>query len=185
MLCIKNKQSAISDRGPKRAVLSEKDQWNQLYQHKIFHYSTLNKLPTKLAFGPQATYLSRSCQVQKDMGGNWMNSASGLQYGLLFQWLQKPAMNWWNMAAWVQGVVEEDVYARRQNGNALKCVAATVRSSNHAYLCLQWMIKWLHDWILKNHFNSHYNMHELAKFSYHCTITFKAFDIPRYFIILC
>ena len=54
-----------------------------------------------------------------------MNSAGGLQFGLLFQWPQE----------WLQqfdGAVEKDAYvfARRHNKNVLNNVAATMRSSN-------------------------------------------------------
>ena len=46
------------------------EQWNRFHQHKMLCFSTINKLPTKLAFGPQVIYLSRNYQVQKDKGGN-------------------------------------------------------------------------------------------------------------------
>ena len=54
----------------KEAVLSKIEQWNQFHQHKMLCYSTINKLPTKLAFEPQVIYLSRNYLVQKDKGGN-------------------------------------------------------------------------------------------------------------------
>ena len=46
------------------------EQWKQFHQHKVLFCSTVEELPTRLAFGAQVTELIRSCQAQKDMAGH-------------------------------------------------------------------------------------------------------------------
>ena len=46
------------------------EQWKQFHQHKMLFCSTVEELPTRLAFGAQVTELIRSCQAQKDMAGH-------------------------------------------------------------------------------------------------------------------
>ena len=46
------------------------EQWKQFHQHKMLFCSTVEEVPTRLAFGAHVTELIRSCRAQKDMAGH-------------------------------------------------------------------------------------------------------------------